>query len=347
MNVELLALEETYRKAISRLFNVIEQKSLKGGLAAYERAVLAEVTQILSGLNRDAAKWVADFVPDIYQVGIEDAKRELKKVVDIIGELTQLDREAIRVLVRNTALELVESNQAVGRQVRDVFRDVQLEQSTLSLATGQGAQGAKRAILKSLVEKGISHFKDSSGRVTDIQGYADMVGRSVVREARHRGMLNTLTQNGYDLVEIIKNNTSCPICSAYEGRVYSVSGNDKRYPPLFGTAFGIYANIHPNCRHVLAPFIEALKDPDEIKEAKRVSNLSFNVDRRSESQRKAYENGQALKRRAREEKILYERYRLALGDKVPKTLASFTSIKQKDGEAWQELKRLYRQVRPD
>jgi hypothetical protein len=88
-------------------------------------------------------------------------------------------------------------------------------------------------------------------------------------------------------------------------------------------------------------------DPDEIKEAKRVSNLSFNVDRRSESQRKAYENGQALKRRAREEKILYERYRLALGDKVPKTLASFTSIKRKDGEAWQELKKLYRQVQLD
>ena len=54
---------------------------------------------------------------------------------------------------------------------------------------------------------------------------------------------------------------TCELCAPYQGRIYSISGKDERFPRLFDTAFaGGYANIHPNCQHVVTPYIEAFAE---------------------------------------------------------------------------------------
>jgi hypothetical protein len=344
MQAELLALEQLYQNAVIDLLETIDKKSFNGGFALYEKAVLDQLTGLLGQLSKDSVKWVEENIPAQYQNGITDATGALGEVLDKIQTLTQLDKKAIRTIVKNTSADLVEANEFVGRRVKDVFRQVGLEETGNALATGQGSRGARGAkvrILERLRQEGITHFVDKAGRKTNIQSYANMVGRSTIREARNRGQLNTLTQNGYDLVQIVVNFTSCPICSKYEGRVYSISGNDKRYPKLFGTAFGANANIHPNCRHVIVPFIEILKSSEEIKESQRVSNLPFDVDKRSEAQRKAYEEAQTIKRQARETRGQFERYRNVLGADAPKTLSGFSKAKG-DDEKWQALQSRYK-----
>jgi hypothetical protein len=66
MNVELLILEKLYKDAAEKLIKTIERKSVRGGLAVYERSVLLEVSGILKKLNRDAEKWVNEFIPAEY-----------------------------------------------------------------------------------------------------------------------------------------------------------------------------------------------------------------------------------------------------------------------------------------
>lgn len=56
-----------------------------------------------------------------------------------------------------------------------------------------------------------------------------------------------------DLVECPKNKTSCPICSKYQDRVYSISGKDKRFPKLPKEVF-IYGGFHEGCSHCFYPF---------------------------------------------------------------------------------------------
>ena len=45
------------------------------------------------------------------------------------------------------------------------------------------------------------------------------------------------------------------ICIPYEGRIYSVNGKDKRFPPLDNTT-----PYHPNCLHLMFPaFVSAME----------------------------------------------------------------------------------------
>jgi hypothetical protein len=345
MNVELLILEKLYKDAAEKLIKTIERKSVRGGLAVYERSVLLEVSGILKKLNRDAEKWVNEFIPAEYLLSANETIDLLRESLDITHSITQLDKEAINALVRNASGELLEANQAIGRRVQGLLRDIQINNVMGTFARGLSASEVKSAVLKELMENGLLKVPDSRGNQWDARAYANMVGRSATAEARNVGRINTMTQTGNDLVYIVPNGTSCPVCSRYEGRVYSISGNDKRFPALYNTAFSKdYSLLHPNCRHALAPFIGALKTREEIKEAKRVSNLSFNKDRRSEGVRLAYAEGQASKRKARETRMQFERYRTVLKDKAPKTLAGFSSIKAKNGEAWKKLQSAYRSV---
>jgi hypothetical protein len=344
--IELLTLEKLYQDAAKDLLEAIEKKSINGGLALYQRAVLAQVTEILNGLSAEARAWVKEFVPPEYLLAVDETADLLKEGLGITHSITQLDREAIDALVKNATKDLVEANVAIGRRVNDVFRDIQLSQTSAVLARGSSARQVQQAVLKELMTKGILKVPDSGGRQWDARAYANMVGRSVTAEARNVGRINTMTQTGNDLVQIVKNNTSCPICSRYEGRVYSISGNDKRFPALYQTAFGKgYNLLHPGCRHALTPFVEGLQTRDEFNEVKRVSNLSFNPDRRSERAKRAYDKAQIEKRQARATREQFERYRTVLKDKAPKTLAGFSNIKSKGGESWQNLQNEYRAVK--
>jgi hypothetical protein len=345
MNVELLILEKLYKDAAEKLIATIERKSVKGGLAIYERSVLREVSSILQKLSKDAEKWVNEFVPAEYLLAANETIDLLKESLDITHSITQLDKEAINALVRNASGELLEANQAIGRRVQGLLRDIQINNVMGTFARGLSAAEVKKAVLKDLMENGLLKVPDSAGRQWDARAYANMVGRSATAEARNVGRLNTLTQTENDLVQVSKHSSACPICSRLEGRVYSISGNDKRFPALYSTAFGNgYNLIHPGCLHNLIPFILSLKTPKEIEKAEAFSNRPFDIDPRSERVRQAYAKGQAAKRKARETRMQFERYRTVLKDKAPKTLAGFSSIKAKNGEAWKKLQSAYRSV---
>lgn len=57
-----------------------------------------------------------------------------------------------------------------------------------------------------------------------------------------------------DLVEMSEHHPTCAICAIYQGRVYSVSGRDRRFPPL-PPQIVEFGCIHEDCRHDFYPFI--------------------------------------------------------------------------------------------
>lgn len=87
-------------------------------------------------------------------------------------------------------------------------------------------------------------------------------------------------QLGLDLVEVSSHSPTCAECSAWQGRVYSISGNDKRFPPLpdHVRSTGLF---HDGCRHTLNP-VAAI---DEFLIER--SNRPF-VDSRSDQEKDAY-----------------------------------------------------------
>ncbi len=173
---------------------------------------------------------------------------------------------------------------------------------------------------------------------------------------------------GQDLYKISAHGTTCKLCAPLEGRVYSRSGTDPDFPPL-AAAFGkvdpsgpdtlanSWLNIHPNCLHVLLPWTPAGLSPEELRKIKEFSSFRTNPptrDPRSQQQIDAYRKKEQARAKWLSDYRQYERYRLAIPDRVPKSFQTFQKHKRADDEKYRgwlsdyrEAKRLekYSQVR--
>ena len=66
----------TYKASQLRLIDMIAKAEAKGNVTAYRRAVLADVKQELSRLDKFARKWVSKEIPLSYKEGMNEADRK-------------------------------------------------------------------------------------------------------------------------------------------------------------------------------------------------------------------------------------------------------------------------------
>ena len=187
----------------------------------------------------------------------------------------------------------------------------------------------------------VQYGSGSRAYQVSLDSYAMMVARSTTREAGNLGRINQLVENGHDLVKITEHYPTCSICAPFQNRVFSISGKDKRFPPLSMAFKNGYNNIHPNCRHTVIPWIESLHTKEEIAEAIHTSNQPF-TDMRSTGERSLYSAQQTQNRQVRQDLYQYERYKARLGADAPKTFSAFRRTKKNGGASWGILESQYK-----
>jgi hypothetical protein len=341
---------QVYERAWLEILERLATKAAAGQSTAYEQALLADITEILTQLDADTRNWIEQELPKIYLNGMSDAVRQLIDAGAIssgfTASLTGINQSAVQILAANLYGDLSDANSLVGRRIDDLFRQAGIQAVTTKVSTGQTIPQAQKNLRQLLVDQGVSAFVDSAGRNWSLDTYAAMVTRTTSAEATNRGTLNQLSGLGYDLVAITEHFPTCPICAPYQGRIYSISGKDERFPALFGTAFSVaYATIHPNCAHRLRPIVWELLTAAEQRDALDMASRSFDVDPRSERERRLYENGQVKKRILRADREQWQRYRTILPNDAPSTLAGFRRMKAANSPRYQELRQLYREAR--
>ncbi|MEG2687697.1 MAG: hypothetical protein RSA24_00870, partial [Clostridia bacterium] len=139
------------------------------------------------------------------------------------------------------------------------------------------------------------------------------------------------------------------VCAQFRGRVFSISGNDKRYPPLRDGANSPLKNgydlIHPNCRCEFRSYFEALHSDKDNDSKQKFSNRSFDGDKRTMAQAKAYQNWQTLNRQIRSENIEYEEMKKVLGDKMPyTTIGGFKRARRAESNEYEQTKKVFIQA---
>lgn len=65
---------------------------------------------------------------------------------------------------------------------------------------------------------------------------------------------------GEDLVIMSAHGSTCPECAKYQGRVYSISGKNKRFPKVPSFFFGT-EGVHKGCGHTFSSYIDGVTDP--------------------------------------------------------------------------------------
>lgn len=130
-------------------------------------------------------------------------------------------------------------SEALKRQIRSNLVQGRLE--------GEAMRDIAKTVKESFINKGFIGLTDRSGREWTIDRYAEMVTRTHIMRANNEGAINRAKDFFVDVVEVSSHASACPICQPYEGKFYSISGTDKKYPPLAGNE----PPYHPNCKHSL------------------------------------------------------------------------------------------------
>ena len=369
---ELEKLISVFLKAETDIINEIGRLRSAGNVDYHAVAALERVQAILRNMENDAWTYAPQMVEKMFYVRVPEARRiegetAHKHLMGYLnaGRLTSEQHAIVDQLVNALMGEITDASitafatvqsALIGRVEPDVYRRVGLEQVALQQAAGRGTYKTLPGFVETLRREGVTAYTDAAGRNWNLHTYGSMVSRTTSRQAEVMAVLTADPEQ--DLYRISQNGTSCPLCAPYEGRVYSMSGTDPDFPPLtaaFGkqdpagpnTLANSWLNIHPNCLHSIAPWSPVGRSEKEIQDIKDFSNPKknpFSRDPRTEKQVKAYRDKEQARAAWLRNYRQWERYRMTLGDKIPKTYQTFEKHKAAGDDKYQEWQRLYREV---
>lgn len=117
---------------------------------------------------------------------------------------------------------------------------------------------AIRNCIKSLSEKGIESIKYPSGHTDCLDVAVRRAALTGVGQTTGEMQLALAEEMGSDLVEVTAHNGARPSHMQWQGKVYSISGKDPKYPDFYkSTGYGTGAGLKGwNCRHDFFPFFE-------------------------------------------------------------------------------------------
>ena len=368
---ELEKLIQIYLKAETDIINEIGRLRSQGLVDYQAVAALERVQAILRNMENEAWEYVPKMIEREFYVNHPEARcfyESVKKHAagyENAAVLTSAEIDVVQRLVTALMGEITDATMTamttlqsalVGRVEPDVYRRIGLEQVAAQAATGRGVNRAVPGFVEALRREGVTAFVDKAGRKWSLHTYCTMVSRTTRRQAQ---VLSVLERNPeHDLYKITSHGTTCALCAPYEGRVYSKSGTNPDFPPLadaFGkidpagpnTLANTWLNIHPGCLHALVPWTAAGRTDEEIEEIKRFSSPETNPysrDPRTEKQIEAYRKKEAARASWLRNYRQWERYRMTLGDKVPKTYQTFEKHKKAKDDKYKQWQREYREA---
>lgn len=240
---------------------------------ANRKQILAQIEKILEESGQDVQKWLEKEMPEYYKTGADHAVKQLDNIgaeVAVTKGFNKVHKETITALIDDSSRAFGESLSGVGRSANMILgkatREILTQEMAKGLTAGEALRTVKNQIVGMIEETGIGALIDKSGKTWQLDTYAEMLFRTKAVEARNRGLVNRVAENDYDLVQVSQHGGSCDACSAWEGKILSVTGKTKGYETVADAeADGLF---HPNCRHAINVIIPKLAsmtkayDPD-------------------------------------------------------------------------------------
>jgi hypothetical protein len=285
--VLIATLVNLYKQGFQEILRIIIKKDAKGQWTRYWKDTLRDVYDILNQLDENTQQWIDQTIGQVYSQSTAQTASFLTHLGQYKkknGNFAQIHQRAVDVVAQNMNDNMRDAFQFIGRNINDIFRKVSLEATGKKFTSGTTVQDMKKDLIQRLLDEGQTAFKDKLGRKWRLDTYAEMVARTTTREAASVATINECKEFGNDLVQISTHFPTCEICAPLQGKVFSISGEDERYPQLTDE---YTPPVHPRCRHVLMPYVREFDDNAE--QTQRYSNTSLTEDPRSEAEKQAYE----------------------------------------------------------
>lgn len=251
-------LEELYQRAQDDLAHAIEQTEPEGTQTEYEGRLLFHITMILAGLYISTERWTFANMAGIYWTAQGGAHQDMLQQHQASGQAPPpfdgapmpLDTDAVSLISRNLNADLTNTIDHVGRVLQDEVRQAGVGATLRKASAAETVRQTKQNLLRMLQDRGIpaiEYMRAGERCFMQLKSYSALVARSTIREATNTASINYSMKIGSDLVKISTHFGACPVCVPYEGRVYSISGDNPHYPSLYSTPFSRqYKTFHPN-----------------------------------------------------------------------------------------------------
>lgn len=260
---------DTFGSAYNDIVREIETATDFG--VANRKAILSQIKVILEDLGSDVEEYLDEEMRAYYKIGSDEAVKQLKNVGAKVGVregFNRVHKEAIAAIVDDSSRAFAETMSAMVRNVQRTLSKAAKEAITQKMAkgiiSGEALRKVKREIKSIIREQGIPALVDAGGHSWTLDRYGEMLFRTKVVEARNRGLVNRMAENGYDLVQVSQHSGSCDVCADWEGKILSITGDTPGYETVADAeADGLF---HPNCRHAINTLIPALARETEAYE---------------------------------------------------------------------------------
>jgi hypothetical protein len=326
---------QIYSEASNHLMGLIQALGDSPTKARKEQ-LLRQVHGAIANLTDDSAQLSKDIIVESYGMGSEVAIQQLnaqgvaKEIIEPTLK-TVIHVRAVQELVEETFYRILEASEHMTEDAKDRIEEAIFRANRRSLIEGISRRQATKDAIVELNDRGITGMVAKNGARIPAEKYMANVIQYHQRKAHVEGVVNRLIENKSDLVYINKVGITCDQCAKYQGRVYSISGDDKRFPRLEKRP-----PYHGHCVHSASAWVEEYQDDLDIKTAIIDSNKPF-IDSRSEANVKKYEEIQKEKSRKNETRKQWIRYKSRMPD-LPdlKTFASHKARNTKRYQEWME-----------
>lgn len=269
--IKLNKKEEVLRKLI------VKSVSSGNTNSSYWNIVRRDVNTLYAEISSIFNSWAKDQIPSKYRISIKQIQntidkssitnKSLRSITELINStpsrqtMSLLYKDAVTsfntsiIAGRSNVIKLTHltqqtliSDNLIGQSLADIFLDTGDIRKASRVISGQLWSKLYESVdEKRFVQAGKYKYKPSY--------YAEMISRVKFHEAHSYATINQCNNYQTDLVQVSSHNTMTAICVPFEGKIYSLSGTSKIFPPLFDSP-----PYHPNCLHLLYPtFISGME----------------------------------------------------------------------------------------
>ena len=222
-----------------------------------KQSIMNRVKSMVDDVESSLRNWLVTFVALSYLEGVNETRRRLDKSEADIMTLQQDEefsdhREATNNLVADAFADYAGALDNVVRNTETMLNESLMDKLERQMSEGMDAGLTNREIAENVVseleDRGFTALVDRGGNRWSLQNYSDMLTRTHVIRTNTQGVINTMFEFNYQLVEYSAHGANDIICGTKEGEIFSITGESDEYPHLENLT-----PSHPNCKHSLYP----------------------------------------------------------------------------------------------
>lgn len=241
--------EDCYLRINNRLFAAV--KGVNWWTYGKQTEIMKAVAVEIDRFNKSGGAAISGALSDIARITTTTAIKDINLFYDLKRNKTfhfDFNAEHAEQASRDAYLHIAAQTRRMGENIKTFLRQEATAVFRRASVEGISRKQAAKDLREQVLSKEPNfQFIDKAGRRWDSEDYFDMLTRTVMLNEARECYVNTVANEGKDLVRVSIHGTRCYKCAPYEGAILSITGAT----PGYETVASAMANglFHPRCYH--------------------------------------------------------------------------------------------------